>query len=191
MRHALRLLAATGSIVLLTSLAACGDDSVDLGSSTDSTVPGNTAAPATAAPATAAPAPFVALTWADDGGCVVMGPNCPTYVVWSDGTVEISRTGEDGDPEVTGSIPESQVATWLATVAELDAAALADEVGPGSCNSCVDGADTLLTVHTDAGDVTLDSTKLAFDPANRFFADLEQLMSGVRAVGDLPLVNRT
>lgn len=186
MRHALRLLAATGSIVLLTSLTACGDDSVDLGSSTDSTVPNSTVVPTTVAPA-----PFVALTWADDGGCVVMGPNCPTYVVWSDGKVEISRTGEDGDPEVTGSIPEAQVAAWLATVAELDAVALADEVGPGSCNSCVDGADTLLTVHTASGDVTLDSTKMAFDPANPFFADLDRLMSDVRGVGDLPLVNRT
>lgn len=180
MRNALRLLATTGSIVLLASLTACGDDRVVGGSSVDTTTP-----------ATTAPTPFVALTWADDGGCVVMGPNCPTFVVWSDGTVEISRTGEDTEPEVTGSIPAIVVATWLESVADLDVAALADDVGPGSCNSCVDGADTLLTVHTANGDVTLDSTELAFDTEHEFFAELERLMAGVRAVGELPLIERS
>jgi hypothetical protein len=190
MRHAVRLFAATGSIILLTSLAACGDDRIVTGSSIDTTVP-DTTVPDTTMPDTTIPAPYVALTWADDGGCVVMGPNCPTYVLWSNGTVEISRTGEDTEPEVTGTIPESLVATWLASVAGLDAAALADEVGPGSCNSCVDGADTLLTVRTANGDVTLDSTEMAFDTANEFFADLERLMTEVRAVGELPLIDRT
>ncbi len=189
MRLDIRLLTVT--TVVLASLAACGDDRVAGGNPGGTNQVDTTAVSSTAVPSTAVPAPFVALTWADDGGCVVMGPNCPTYRVWSDGTVEISRTGEDSPAEVTGSIPAAQVAAWLASVADLDVETLAAAVGPGTCNSCVDGADTMLTVQTDAGDTLLDSTKLAFDPTNEFFADVERLMADVRAVGDLPLVSRS
>ncbi len=188
MRLSRRLLAVTGSIVVLASATACGDDRI-AGNSIDTSTSA-TIAPTTT-PTTTAPAPFVALRWVDDGGCVVMGPNCPTFVVWSDGSVEISRTGETTPPEVTGSIRRSDVEAWLGSVADLDPTALAAAVGPGTCNSCVDGADTVLTVRTTTGDVTLDSTELAFDRTNEFFADLDQLMADVRAVGDLPLVDRT
>ena len=153
------------------ALAACGDDSIDDAGSSDTTA-ANAAPTTTAAPVTTVPAPFVALRWADTGGCVVMGPNCPTYTVWSDGKVEISRTGEDTPPEVTGTIPVAEVEAWLASVADLDVDALAASVGPGSCQSCVDGADNLVTVHTSSGDVTVDSTKMAFDQSNAFFAGL-------------------
>jgi hypothetical protein len=183
MRPTTRLLAAATTLVLFSSVAACGDDSVDDGAA-------GTASIAPAAPTTTVPAPFVALRWVDSGGCEVMGPNCPTYTVWNDGTVEISRTGDDAVPAVTGTIPASEVEAWLTSVADLDVAALAANVGPGSCQSCVDGADNLVTVHTSNGDTTLDSTKLAFDPANDVFAGLERLMTDVRTVGDLPLVTR-
>jgi hypothetical protein len=182
MRTTARLLAATASLALLVSLAACGDDSVDdAGASL-------TAAP-TAAPTTV-PAPFVALRWVDSGGCEVMGPNCPTYVLWNTGAVEISRTGDAAPPAVTGTLPASEVDAWLASVADLDVGALATAVGPGSCQSCVDGADNMVTVHTANGEVTIDSTKMAFDQSNPFFAGLERLMTDVRAVGTLPLVTR-
>ncbi len=183
MRITARLLAATATFALLGSLAACGDDSVE---GTGSAAP--TAAPT--APPTTLPPPFVALRWVDSGGCEVMGPNCPTYVVYSDGAVEISRTSDAAPPAVTGSIPQAEVQAWLESVADLDVDALAASVGPGSCQSCVDGADNVVTVHTSAGDVTVESTKIAFDQSNEFFAGLERLMTDVRAVGDLPLVTR-
>jgi len=187
MRRTARLLAATATFALLASVAACGDDSIDDGAAgTEST---SATAPSTAV-STTVPAPFLALRWVDSGGCEVMGPNCPTYTVWNDGTVEISRTGDDAPPAVTGTIPTSEVEAWLASVADLDVAALTAAVGPGSCQSCVDGADNLVTVHTSNGDVAIDSTKLAFDPSNDFFAGLERLMNDVRAVGTLPLVTR-
>ena len=183
MRTTARLLAATATFALLASLAACGDDSIDDGAagagSTNAT-----------APPTTVPAPFVAMRWVDSGGCEVMGPNCPTYTVWSDGKVEISRTGDDAPAEVTGTVPASEVQAWLTSVADLDVAALTAAVGPGSCQSCVDGADNLVTVHTSNGDISVDSTKLAFDQSNDFFAGLERLMNDVRAVGTLPLVTR-
>ena len=115
MRTTARLLAATATFALLASLAACGDDSIDDGAagagSTNAT-----------APPTTVPAPFVAMRWVDSGGCEVMGPNCPTYTVWSDGKVEISRTGDDAPAEVTGTVPASEVQAWLTSVADLDEA---------------------------------------------------------------------
>jgi hypothetical protein len=190
MRTTARLLAATASLALFVSLTACGDDSVEgAGDGAGAAATASPTAPPTEPPTTA-PAPFVALRWVDTGGCEVMGPNCPTYVVWNTGTVEISRTGDDAPPAVTGTLPASEVDAWLASVADLDVDALAKVVGPGSCQSCVDGADSLVTVHTAAGEVTIDSTKMSFDQSAPFFADLERLMTDVRAVGTLPLVTR-
>ena len=158
------------------SLAGCGDDTVVAPRSTDTVATPDTVA-----------APTVVLRYATTGGCVVLGPNCPTYTVWSDGTVDVSRTGVDAAPEITGHVPATEVQAWFASVHDLDATALAAQVGPGTCNSCVDGTDIVATVELPGGSVTLDSTKLAFDPADPTFAALERLMVDVRAVGALPL----
>ena len=185
MRTAARLLTAAASISLLVSLAACGDTSSGDDDGGAATATANT----TAAPTTV-PAPFTALRWVDSGGCEVMGPNCPTYTVWSDGRVELSRTGDAAPPDATSTIATAELDAWLASVADLDVAALASTVGPGSCQSCVDGVDSVVTVHTSKGDVVVDSTKLAFDQSNPFFAGLDRLMSDIRTIGDLPLVTR-
>jgi hypothetical protein len=172
-----RLLALTLSATAM--LAACGDDSV---------VGGSTAATSTQATAPAA-APTVVLRYVTDGGCVVLGPNCPTYTVWSDGKVEISRTHVDGPAEITGNVSPDRVAQWFASVQGLDVAVLAAKVGPGVCNSCVDGADIVATIELPDGPVVLDSTKLAFDPTDPTFAALGSLIAEVQAVGELPIRN--
>jgi len=177
-----RLLALAAAIALVA--VACGDNTV---------ISGNTIAVTTVittpitAPATTVPAPVVVLNYATDGGCVVMGPNCPTYTVWSNGKVEISRTHVNGPAEITGSISADRVAQWYRSVQDLDVAALSKEVGPGTCNSCVDGADIIVTIETPNGPVVLDSTKLDFDPANPVFAALGALMADVQSVGELPI----
>ena len=55
------------------------------------------------------------------------------------------------------------------------------------------GVEGAVVVLADISQANIDraADALAFDPANEFFADLERLMTDVRAVGDLPLVNRT
>ncbi len=179
------LLALAAVVAAMAGLGACGDDTV----LTRATAPTDSTSSAIAASPTTGAAPAVVLRYAMTGGCEVLGPNCPTYTVWSDGTVELSRTGVDGPPEVTGHIPAAEVATWFASVHDLDAATLATQVGPGTCNSCVDGADITATVALPGGPVVLDSTALAFDPANPTFAALEHLMVDVRAVGDLTVRN--
>ena len=127
-------------------LAACGDDSVVPGQAADTSMP--------ATPSTVA-APEEVLRYVTTGGCEVMGPNCPTWSIWNDGTVQVWRTAVGGEPEITGTIPVSTIDAWQAVVA--------------------------------GGDVTLDSTEMAFGPANEVFAALESLMTTARTVGELPL----
>lgn len=162
---------------LLAFAAACGDDD-------------ESSATTAAAETTEAAEPEVVLRYEAIGGCQMMGPNCPTYEVYDDGTVTIARTGENQPPEITGSIPADEILAFLDGAASIDFVALADRVGPGTCQSCVDGVDTMITMELPSGEVTLDSTVVNFDPAEPFFADLETLMTDVRAVGELSLVQR-
>ncbi len=156
---------------LLLSVAACGDSD-------------------TSGASTIAPVPSIALEYSEVGGCQMMGPNCATYVVYDSGKVEVFRTGEDAPAELTGEIPAAEVAAWLQSLEAVDFDALAAEVGPGECQSCVDGVDITATIHGAGGPVVLDSTKVRFDPANGVFAGLERLMTDVRAVGQLSLRQR-
>ncbi len=180
-QHRTVLFAVAATITLVA--VACGDDTVISGGSSSS----STIAPDTTAPTTTAPEPVVVLTYATDGGCVVLGPNCPTFTVWSDGKVELRRTHVEGPAEISGTISADRVAQWFRSVQDLDVAALSSEVGPGTCNSCVDGADITVTIELPGGPVVLDSTKLQFDPTHPVFAALGALMSEVQSVGELPI----
>lgn len=173
--NALLALAVTAALV---ALAGCGDDTI---------VAGEPSSPDTVTVPTTATAPAEVLRYVTTGGCEVLGPNCPTWSVWDDGTVQLWRTAVGGEPEIVGSIPVADVAAWQSVADEIDLDTLATEVGPGSCNSCVDGADIVVTVQREGGEVVLDSTRIEFDPEHPVFAALEQLMTAARSVGELPL----
>ena len=177
MRRHRALLALTLSAGLL-SIAACGDDTV---------VPSQAVDTSAAATPTTVAEPMEVLRYVTTGGCEVLGPNCPTWSIWDDGTVQLWRTAVGGEPGITGTIPVAEVAAWRAVADHIDLATLTAEVGPGTCNSCVDGADLVVTVHRTDGDLVLDSTVLAFDTGNDVFAALESLMTAARTVGELPL----
>lgn len=178
------------AVSALVLFAACGDDSVVSGNT-----PLATSAGTSAVTTPTVPSPQVLLRYVTSGGCEMAGPNCPTYTVWSDGTVEASRTpmaasAEPAPAEVSGNLPAETVQQWYASVQTLDVDALAAAVGPGSCASCVDGVDVVATINLPSGAVVLDSTKLAFDEANPTFAALEDLIAQVRAVVELPMQMR-
>jgi hypothetical protein len=132
--------------------------------------------------------PTIAFRYVETGGCEVLGHNCPTYVVWTDGKVEVHRTGVDAPAEITGHIAAETVAAWLAIASNVDLATLTTEVGPGTCNSCVDGADIVVTVERPRGRLVLDSTSLSFDPKSAVFAGLQHVMDEVRGVGSLDVI---
>ena len=168
-----RLTRALAAATCILSLAACGDDAKSSNAET-----------------TAPAARVEGLRYENNGGCQMMGPNCATYVIYTDGSVEISRSGENLPAEIVGNIPAAEINAWLDSVKDVDFAALATEVGPGTCNSCLDGVDSKLVIGLDSGPVALDSTVINFDPENPFFVNLEKLMTDARAVGELPLQQR-
>ena len=139
----------------------------------------------------------VLLRYALWGGCNVAGPNCPVYTVHADGTVEVGRNtqGQPLDPlaeittEVTGSIPAADLADWISRADAIDPEALAAEVGPGQCASCVDGADITVVVHPGTPDqLLLDSTVILFDPSHPLFASLDSLAAELADAAPLEIV---
>ena len=156
-------------------VASCGDSNTTTSNTTGQT---------------STPAPTEVLRYETIGGCQMMGPNCATYVVYSDGMVEVYRTGENAPAEVVGSIDATEVAAFLDSVKNTDFDGLAAQVGPGACNSCVDGIDIKLTIALSGGTHELDSTVVNFDLNNDFFANVETLMTDVRAVGELSVQQR-
>jgi hypothetical protein len=170
------------SFVLVVS--ACGDDS-DPASSNAATTP-STAAPTTTPPAEGDPV----LVYEATGGCQMMGPNCPKFVVYPDGTVEIYRAGEQRPAEVTATIDPAALAAFLTVAEAEDFDALVERLPPGTCQACVDGVDILLDVKLNGQTESLNSTVVAFDEREPFFAALTTLIEQVSAVGELPIEQR-
>jgi len=124
-----------------------------------------------------------------EGGCQMMGPNCPTYELDRDGTVRLYRTG---DPDV---VAEANVSAAVADelwqqIADTDIAALADRAGPGSCQSCVDGIDTVISFTGSDREVALDSTVIAFDTSEPFFAVVNETIEAMAEATPMPIEQR-
>jgi len=198
----LRRPAVLGPLVVMALVAACGDDHL-----APATSPTATSAPAagtttagTTGPAITDPAPTTLLPagavevirWAETGGCMVLGPNCPTWVVHADGSVDVTRTPTGPDVDTTvqaeGTVDTELVEAVIGQARATDEATLAAELGPGSCQSCVDGADIVVSIIDGDRTITLDSLEVAFDPDHPLVAALDELMASVRTV-ELPVIS--
>jgi hypothetical protein len=180
--HTSSLRALTLFAVVVLAVAACGDDSA---SSTDESTP-STAAPTTTPPADGDPV----LVYEATGGCQMMGPNCPKFVVYPDGKVEVYRAGEQGPAEVTGTVDPASVQAFLDVAEAEDFDALVGRLPPGTCQACVDGVDILLDVKLNGQTESLNSSVVAFEESEPFFAALTTLIDQVSAVGELPIEQR-
>ncbi|MGH8911563.1 MAG: hypothetical protein ACRDVD_03550 [Acidimicrobiia bacterium] len=147
---------------------------------------GSVSTESTPQPAASGPA---TITIIQEGGCQMMGPNCPTYELDRDGTFRLFRTG---DPAV---VTESQIdAATTAEVwdqlAEVDIAALIERAGPGSCQACVDGIDTVISYTVGTEEVSLASTAIAFDTGEPFFAVINEAIEAMGATAPMPIEQR-
>ncbi len=109
------------------------------------------AAPDDPTTTTAPPDPVLVLTITEDGGCFMMGPNCATYLVYSDGSVELQRTGHPDAPLDTATIDVTLVSDVTDRVAVTDLDALRESLPPGECRGCYDGTDVTFTYETPEG----------------------------------------
>lgn len=124
-----------------------------------------------------------------DGGCQMMGPNCPTYELSRDGTVRLFRTGEAA--VVSEATLDTAVTDELwHQIADTNIAALTERAGPGTCRACVDGVDTVITYTNSEEEVTLDSTMIAFDDGEPFFAVFNEAIEAMAAAAPMPIQQR-
>jgi hypothetical protein len=166
-------------------LAACGG-------STAATSPTTGATATTAAETTTSAAAASPLLQADlIGGCFMMGPNCARYVIASDGTVEVYRLGNDA-PELlwTATIDTSLAEDVAGALAAADLDEVRSRLGPGTCNACVDGIDTVLTFFVGGEEVVFDSAQVEFDTAEPVFITAALAVQAATASGEIPILSR-
>jgi hypothetical protein len=134
------------------------------------------------------------------GGCMMMGPNCPTYVLWDDGRAVVVRGAPPVDPfteriddgfiEAVGFIDATLAAAVGEAVSGTDFAALERRLGPGRCNGCVDGIDTTISMAAPSGRVHLSSIDVEFDEDEPFFAAVGAAVSALQRELALPIQSR-
>ena len=129
------------------------------------------------------------ITVTQEGGCQMMGPNCPTYELDRDGTFRLFRTG---DPQVVteAQIDAATAAEVWEQLSEVDIAALIDRAEPGSCQACVDGIDTVISYTVGTEEVNLASTAIAFDTGEPFFAVINEAIEAMGETAQLPIEER-
>jgi hypothetical protein len=169
-------------IILALVMAACGEaGATDVTSTTEP----------------APDVPFVVLVAEYTGGCEMMGPNCPAYVVWSDGVVELYRTTPpDGvfaprhkqeGVEAIANIDPALVQELALISAALDFEALRERLGEGVAQAPFDGIDVTATFGTRHGPETLDSVTYGFGADEELFAAFDAVMQAAQATLSFPL----
>ncbi|MEA2001274.1 MAG: hypothetical protein U9N84_05230 [Actinomycetota bacterium] len=170
-------------VMLAVVSAACGDAGADLEVAAASTVPTQ--------PPIVLSEPTPLLVISEVGGCFMLGPNCATTLVMSDGSFGVFRTDPANvsdaplafsDAEYAGFVDVSDLAR---SIAGTDFGELRRSLGPGACNGCVDGIDLVLRVFSTSGTEDLDSQQLAFETDVDLFRHLEQLQRDVADLGTL------
>lgn len=133
------------------------------------------------------------LSYAEVGGCDWAGPNCPTYQLWSDGTIEVLRSsldGSGGTPEDSAVI-EAALATKIQRLARELPADFLDTLPEGSCQACVDGIDVAIVVHLGTDERFSISSVAHTVPWNDpLFATISVVREQMGDVLELPFVSR-
>lgn len=151
-------------------------------------------------PATTEPAldqPYVVVVAEYTGGCEMMGPNCPVYVVWSDGVVELYRTtppdgvfgprAKQPGVEAVANIDPASVQQLAAITAGLDFEALRARLGPGVAQAPFDGIDVTATFYAAGGPETLDSVAYDFGADEDVLVAFGTVMAAAQGIVNFPL----
>lgn len=132
-----------------------------------------------------------------EGGCMMMGPNCPVYRFFTDGTVELVRLTEEEEPPLgSADIDPALVSAVTDLVGSTDLDALAASLPPGECRGCYDGIDvTYLYLAVDDPVITIagrfSSTEVELVPTEPLFAATGAALAAAQAaLEDLPIVSR-
>lgn len=176
------------TLLLLALLAAaCSEPGPAPVSTTEPTTTSTSAAPQVAGP----PADAVVFEADVIGGCFMMGPNCARYVVYGDGALETFRLGVEPVELVgTGTVDPVLVSDLWTEVGATDMDGFRASLGPGVCNACVDGVDTLLTLRVGGDVFAFDSAEVDFDVQRPIFALVDLIVRDAFRQVDVPIISR-
>jgi hypothetical protein len=132
----------------------------------------------------------VLVTVQQTGGCLMMGPNCPTYVVFADGTVDLLRSGQPDSVIDSTVVDEAQVAKLLGDLAAADFAALRERLPVGECQGCYDGIDTVFVFGSAPDVVTFDSIETELTTSEPVFQSVWDIVGAARQSLQLPIKDR-
>jgi len=130
------------------------------------------------------------VTIVDEGGCFMMGPNCATYRVYTDGTVELTRTGGSGAVEATTTVDVKLVDAIRDLVATEDLEALRAGLPEGEMTAAYDGVDTSFIYAYPQGDVAFASAVVELVASEPLFAATWKIRDLAAGAMDLPLQTR-
>jgi hypothetical protein len=99
----------------------------------------------------------VVVTVEQSGGCFMMGPNCPTYVLHANGRVDLFRTEAEGTRVDSAVIDVALLEALAEQIRSTDFVALRARLPEGECQGCFDGIDTKLVLTTSDREVTFSS----------------------------------
>lgn len=132
----------------------------------------------------------ISVTFILDGGCQMMGPNCPTYRLEADGSYALSRTGTD-EIVLDGTIDPAEVDELWTVITTTDIDDLVAQLGPGTSQAAFDGIDQIMQIDfADGETVTLDSTVVEFDTTLAFFEVASAVLQSLSMDGGLPIISR-
>jgi len=124
------------------------------------------------------------------GGCFMGGPNCPRYELRKDGSFSLVRLNEN-KIEKEASLDPKMVIEWIRLVENTDISAMIAKLGPGTCNSCIDGVDFKYEVNTQRNQFTLESTEVDFFKNQEpFFSQTEKILRAMMGTAKLEIKKR-
>jgi hypothetical protein len=132
----------------------------------------------------------VVLTVEQSGGCFMMGPNCPTYVVHANGQVDLFRTEAVDTPVDSTAIDVALIDVLVEQIQSTDFAALRLRLPEGECQGCFDGIDTKLVLTTPDGRVAFNSIDEELSQAEPLFDAVWDIVNAANQTTDMPLEQR-
>jgi hypothetical protein len=133
----------------------------------------------------------VVVTVVQSGGCMMMGPNCPTFVVYANAQVDLLRTGGPDAPVDSSIVDESLITELVTELGEVDLEALRQRLPAGECQGCVDGTDTTFVFLMPSGEVTFNSIDEMLDPSEALFANVWNIIDAAGRSLDMPIEQRS
>jgi hypothetical protein len=132
----------------------------------------------------------VLVTVEQTGGCLMMGANCPTYVVHANGEVALFRTGGTGEI-VDSTFVDPSLATDLAwLMSTTNYSELRAGLAVGECQGCYDGIDTRFIFVNQQSIVAFDSIDTELDPSEPLFGTVWRIFEAAVLATDMPVEQR-